>query len=260
MGEKEGGGDGKANGGKKEEVSTSIVLKIDMHCEGCVKKITKSAKKFHGVENVLADTASNKLTVKGKISPVVLRELLEHKTKKKVEIISPLPGKKDGGDDKKKTDEKKAAGDDKKNKEPLELTVVLKIKLHCDGCIQRIRKIIRKYKGVTKVDIDTEKDLVTVKGTMDMKALQPYLKEKLKRGVEIVPPKKEEKKEEKKAEGDGSTEKKPAEKKGETNKMEQVTYVNGYGFEYVAANGYSVQYVHAPQIFSDENPNACSIM
>lgn len=45
--------------------------------------------------------------------------------------------------------------------------------------------------GVSKVDIDTQKDLVTVKGTMDAKALQPYLKEKLKRGVEIVPPKKD---------------------------------------------------------------------
>lgn len=53
--------------------------------------------------------------------PGTLREWLENKTKKKVDIISPLPGKTEakkeggggGGDDKKKTEEKKG-GDDKK--------------------------------------------------------------------------------------------------------------------------------------------------
>lgn len=41
------GGEKKADGGKKVEAPT-IVLKIDMHCEGCVKKIIKSVKKFEG--------------------------------------------------------------------------------------------------------------------------------------------------------------------------------------------------------------------
>lgn len=41
--------------------------------------------------------------------------------------------------------------------------------------------------GVEKVlNIAADKDLVTVKGTMDAKELAAYLKEKLKRNVEIV--------------------------------------------------------------------------
>lgn len=41
------------------------------------------------------------------------------------------------------------------------------------------------------MSVDRQKDLVTIMGTMDTKALAKILKEKLKRSVEIVPPKKE---------------------------------------------------------------------
>lgn len=41
------------------------------------------------------------------------------------------------------------------------------------------------------MDVYAAKDLVTVKGTMDVKELAPYLKEKLKRSVEVVLPNKE---------------------------------------------------------------------
>lgn len=291
---------GEKEGEKKGDASNTIVLKIDMHCEGCVKKITKSVKKFEGVETVHGDSGTNKLTVIGKVAPGTLREWLEHKTKKKVEIVTPQPAKKEpakegsgggggGGEDKKKAEEKKAGGgggggEDKKPKEAPVPTVVLKIRLHCDGCTTRIRKIISKYKGVHAVDIDTQKDLVTVKGTMDVKALQPYLKEKLKRGVDIVPPKKEggDKKEggggEKAKGGDGGGEKKGGGDGGakvEASKMDYFGYGSGFGyggFEYGHHNVHPIvnpnappppqygQYVHAPQIFSDENPNACSIM
>lgn len=57
---------------------------------------------------------------------------------------------------------------------------------------------------------DSDKDLVTVKGTMDMKDLLPYLKEKLKRPVEIVPPKKD----------DGGGDKKAKESGGEKKEKE----------------------------------------
>lgn len=72
------------------------------------------------------DCAGNKLTVKGDVDPSWLREKVEQKTKKKVELVSPQP-KKDGGaggdkkpDDKaeKKTDEKKK-DEEKKPKEVL---------------------------------------------------------------------------------------------------------------------------------------------
>lgn len=52
--------------------------------------------------------------------------------------------------------------------------------------------------------VDAAKDLVTVKGTMDVKDLAPYLKEKLRRAVEVVPPKKEEEKKDKAGSGDSA--------------------------------------------------------
>lgn len=72
-----------------------------------------------GVEKVKTDCEANKLTVTGNVDPTWLRERIEYKTKKKVELISPQP-KKDGGDKKKeepKKEEAKKPADDKKPKE-----------------------------------------------------------------------------------------------------------------------------------------------
>lgn len=143
------------------------------------------------------------------------------------------------------------------------------------------------FAGVENVGFDSAKDLVTVKGTMDVKSLPETLKEKLKRSVEIVPAKKDDggaggdkKKDgggggggEEKEKGGGGDEKKKdggggggGEKEKaaaaavapamavpvmEANKME---YYSPYG------GGYRIEMVHAPQLFSDENPNACSVM
>ncbi|XP_054800496.1 heavy metal-associated isoprenylated plant protein 6-like [Prosopis cineraria] len=303
---------------KKDEGPAPIVLKLDMHCEGCVKKIKRSVRHLEGVEDVKADMSANKLTVFGKVDPTLVQGKLAEKTKRKVELISPQPKKDDGAGKKsdqkapekkaeeKKPDEKKA----EEGKKPKESTAVLKIRLHCDGCISKIRRIILKFKGVESVDIDGAKDLVTVKGTMDVKELTPYLKDKLKRNVEVVPPKKEgggEKKEAK--EGGGGGEKKDAEAKpaagGDGEKKEEapkveVSKMEYYGFppptfwynghvpsEPSHAMGVHPGYVnqgyygnpqnvnqgyplvepppfymqaHHPQMFSDENPNACSVM
>lgn len=164
------------------------------------------------------------------------------------------------------------------------------------------------FTGVGSVSLDGSKDLVTVKGTMDVKEMVPYLNEKLKRAVEVVPPKKEEEKKEKdgggeKKEKEGEGEKKEkevaaAEAKAEVNKMEfmypivppsfwyqggqfpgQTSYPmevqpsygsNNHFVEQGYVNhGYPMQpplpyYMHPnappPQMFSDENPNACSIV
>lgn len=84
-----------------------------------------------------------------------------------------------------------------------------------------------------EVSIDPHKDLITVKGTMDAKELPGYLNEKLKRCVEVVPATTAGKKDDKK-DKDG---------------------------EYYYCHGeVSMEYVYSPHIFSDENPNACSIM
>ncbi|KAJ9694389.1 hypothetical protein PVL29_010061 [Vitis rotundifolia] len=331
-------------GEKKAEGPAPAVFKIDLHCDGCAKKVRRYVRNLDGVEDVKVDSAGNKVTVTGKVDPVKLREKLEEKTKKKVELISPVPKKeaKDGGADKKsddksekksdekksdekksdekKSDEKKA--DDKKPKEAPVSTVVLKIRLHCDGCIHKIKKIISKSKGVKTVTVDSQKDLVTVTGTMDAKELKPYLEEKLRRTVEIVPPKKDDAGGDKKEKGgggekkEGGGEKKEGDAKAasggkqeeggvkvEVNKMEYhgygsapppqyyygppmynhgypaegpsqwygppmygqgyngpPMYGQGYSGEGPSHHGYVVDHTPPPQIFSDENPNACSVM
>lgn len=342
-----------AGGEKKEEAKIVSVYKVDIHCEGCAKKMKRAIKHCEGVEDVKTDCGANKLTVTGKVDPAKIKERLEEKTKKKVDIVSaPPPPKKDadaaasGGD--KKPDDKPEKKPEEKKEEPKEekkapppppkvSTVVMKIRLHCDGCVQKIRRIILKIKGVESVTIDAGKDLVTVKGTMDEKDLPVYLREKLKRNVDVVPAKKEEGAGDKKDGGgetkgkepatvgggekkEGGGEKKEAggekkeaggekkdggggggEAKMEVNKMEyhgygfqqQPMYWSGeaqpYGSGYAVENyagpshGYANQgYINhgymnpgygnpgyaidprdphnAPQMFSDENPNACYIM
>ncbi|CAD6250929.1 unnamed protein product [Miscanthus lutarioriparius] len=65
-------------------------------------------------------------------------------------------------------------------------TVTLKIRLHYDGYVDRIKRHISKIKGVKDVAFDTAKDLVKVTGTMDATALPAYLREKLSRDVEVI--------------------------------------------------------------------------
>nr|DAD36564.1 TPA_asm: hypothetical protein HUJ06_007205 [Nelumbo nucifera] len=45
-----------------------------MHCEGCAKKVKRSAKGFKGVKG---DCGNNKLTVVRKIDPLKIRERIE---------------------------------------------------------------------------------------------------------------------------------------------------------------------------------------
>jgi copper chaperone CopZ len=297
------------------------------------------------VEEVKADCANNKLTVKGKVDPAVLREKVEQKTKKKVDLVSPQPKKEvaaaggGGGAGEKKSEEKSEKKSEEKSekkvvekkpeekkveekkpeekKAPIEVptnTVVLKIRLHCDGCIHKIKRIISKINGVDKVVPDSAKDTVTVIGKMDVKKLEPYLKEKLKRSVEIVPEvkkdaekkvdKKEEKKSDEKQEKPKAEESKAVVANAEP-KMEMMKMEYGYGnysntytmpmydqsyavHDYAGPSNhyynqdyphhnYMMEYSHPPppvpppqpiyfhdsqghQMFSDENPNGCSVM
>ncbi|KAK8561931.1 hypothetical protein V6N13_148930 [Hibiscus sabdariffa] len=346
-------------GAKKDDGNVTAVYKIDMHCEGCAKKIKRSIKHYQGVEDVKTDSGANKLTVIGKIDPAIIRDRLAEKTKKKVDLISPQPKKDAAAGDKKPEAEKKPEEKKEEKKPPKESTVVLKIRTHCDGCINKIRKIILKVNGVQSVDVDGAKDLVTVKGTMDVKDLVPYLKQKLRRNVDVVPPKKDDAGDKKDAGGDkkdaggdnkdagekkdaggdnkdkakeaaaggGADKKEGGEKKEggggekkegggekkeggggggeakmEVSKMEYHGYgypqqpmywsdgqgyggpsyavegyqnhQQGYGYGYVNPGYMQPGYVnvnqgymmdprhplHAPQMFSDENPNACSLM
>ncbi|CAH2058971.1 unnamed protein product [Thlaspi arvense] len=204
---KSGGGDSTA--APVAAASSAFIYKVDMHCEGCAKKIKRMVKHFDGVKDVAADMRGNKLMVVGKIDPVKLGEKLEEKMKRKVVLANPPPSLPPKVDTSAAVGEKKSDGVDKAAAStppppaaPKESLVALKIRLHCEGCIQKIKKIILKIKGVETVAIDGAKDVVMVKGTMDAKELVPLLTKKLKRTVEpILPAKKD----------DGAAEKKSTE-------------------------------------------------
>lgn len=76
-----------------------------------------------GVKHVTADSNANKVTVVGKVDPSKLREKMAEKLKKKVDLISPQPSKKqdanNDNDNKKKADDKNNANkpDEKKPKD-----------------------------------------------------------------------------------------------------------------------------------------------
>ncbi|CAH8362362.1 unnamed protein product [Eruca vesicaria subsp. sativa] len=280
---KENKGDG-GGGGEKKTASVTVVLKIDMHCEGCASKIVKCVRTFQGVETVKSESDSGKLTVTGDVDPAKIREKLEEKTKKKVDLISPQPKKEKEKDnnnnkndtkDKTKTDEdknKEKKPEEKKPKEAPVITAVLKVDFHCQGCIGKIQKTVTRTKGVNGLTMDREKHLLTVKGTMDVKKLADTLSEKLKRKVEIVPAEKKDKESGNGKEKDSGDKKKGGEGGGKENNggnkggegvnaMEYVAAQPAYGAAYYPGGpyGYPIQ-AHAPQMFSDENVNACVVM
>ncbi|XP_070006286.1 heavy metal-associated isoprenylated plant protein 3-like isoform X1 [Nicotiana sylvestris] len=241
---------------KKEGGNLTVVLKVDFHCDGCTLKIIKAVRSFEGVEKVTCDGEANKVTVIGKVDPLKLKEKVERKTNKAVQLVSPLPK------DCKKQKVPGENGENKKQKpkerEPPFTTAVLKIHLHCEGCIQKIQKVITKNKGYKEMKMDMEKDLVTVTGSMDMKELVEDLKRQLKKDVVIVLSKKEGG-EKKNGGGGGGNGKGKDGQGGDNNKAWQMDN-NGmqvhYGYPYM--DMYSA--IQASEIFSDENAHACSIM
>ncbi|KAL6842397.1 hypothetical protein ACP4OV_027824 [Aristida adscensionis] len=336
--EKKAGKDGAGAGDKKKDGGAApqpIALKVDLHCAGCASKVRKAIKHAPGVESVTADMKAGKVTVTGPADAVELKERIEARAKKTVQIVSAGAGppkkdteKEEGGAEKKadkekdggekKGDkgkggggegEKKAADkpkeEKKKPKEPKEETVTLKIRLHCEGCIDRIKRRVQKIKGVKDVVVDAAKDLVKVTGTMDASALPEYLRDKLCRPVEVVAPGKDGGDKKDKGAGDGGEKKDGAgggdEKKDKSAAaaasvapmpladagMFQMPPHYGYApyppapgayyggaapppnpgfYPYAAAGQYPptsypyAAHVQAPQMFSDENPNACSVM
>ncbi|XWS22816.1 hypothetical protein CRYUN_Cryun29cG0068400 [Craigia yunnanensis] len=50
-------------------------------------------------------------------------------------------------------------------------TCVLKVNIHCDGCKQKVKKLLQRIEGVYQVSIDAEQQKVTVSGSVDCATL-----------------------------------------------------------------------------------------
>ncbi|XP_056172521.1 heavy metal-associated isoprenylated plant protein 6-like [Syzygium oleosum] len=255
---------------KKNETkrSSTLVLRIRLHCDDCIRIIQKYILQYKGVESVVIDASKDQVSVTGVVEMKELAPYLKDKIRRNVEVVLTTKG-----------------GDEEKERSS---TLVLRIRLHCDDCIRIIQKYILKYKGVESVVIDASKDQVSVTGVVEMKELVPYLKDKIRRNVEVVPTTKggdEEIKDKVNTGGlggDGDYGKKEEQTPLTKNVNQRenhwslphpITHSNdgeihnwNYGTE--AYQGYMNQGAayqrfnqsYAPDIFSDENPNACSIM
>ncbi|XP_027347616.1 heavy metal-associated isoprenylated plant protein 3-like [Abrus precatorius] len=266
------------NNKENQDTNSTFVLKLDMHCDGCASKIIRHLRAFQGVETVKAESDAGKVTVTGKVDPAKVRDNLAEKLNKKVELITSQPKKKENKDTKPNNQSHNKIIKDKE----VETTAVLKMALHCQGCLDRIGKTVLKTKGVKEMAIDKEKETVTVKGTMNVEALVGNLMEKLKRKVEVDPPKKDKDSDnkeggKKKNKGGGGGDKNENEEGGEKMEQNRMEHLppppSGFGYGYGYGNFGGLNYVpvypeqmhfhlHAPppQMFSDENPNACSVM
>ncbi|KAG7034012.1 Heavy metal-associated isoprenylated plant protein 8 [Cucurbita argyrosperma subsp. argyrosperma] len=245
----------------EDESPPEIVLKVDMHCEACARKVARALKGFQGVENVTTDSRAGKVVVKGKeADPLKVCERLQKKSGRKVELISPLP--------KPAPEEQQPKEDDKQPKEekkeeapppPAVVTVVLNVQMHCEACAQVLKKRIKKFKGVESVETELASNQVIVKGVMDPSKLVDHVSKRSRRPASIVVKEEEKKEEEKKEEEKPAAEEKPEEKK-ETQEEDDKKF-DIKRLEYWPSTKYYTEYAYVPErLFSDENPNACSIM
>ncbi|KAI3673618.1 hypothetical protein L6452_39742 [Arctium lappa] len=272
-----------------------VVLRVFMHCEGCARKVRRCLKGFEGVEDVFTDCKTHKVVVKGeKADPMKVLERVQKKSNRKVELLSPVPKPPAPEEVKKPEEQEPPKPEEKKDEPPPVITVVLKVHMQCEGCAQEIRKRILKMKGVESVVPDLKNSQVAVKGTFPAAELVDYVHRRTGKQAAIVKqdpePKKEEKKNDKDEKnagtgdgGDGAggekkEEKNPDEggekKQEDAGKPEDAAAVmemrkNEYYYfqppnyqlypsRYAAESAYG--YSTAPQMFSDENPNACSVM
>ncbi|KAL4312406.1 hypothetical protein GQ457_01G046360 [Hibiscus cannabinus] len=251
-------GEDKKEEAKKEEENPEIVLKVDMHCEACARKVARTLKGFQGVEHVATDSKANKVVVKGKTAnPTKVYERLLKKYGRKVELVSPLPKPPPPPEE-----EKKQENQEPKPKEepppppPAVITVVLKVGMHCEACAHVLRKRIRKIKGVESVETDVGNEQVIVKGTVHPTKLVEYICKRTGKQATVVKGE-ENKQEEKKEEIKTNKENQEEEAKGGEKDEKQGDDIKRS--EYLPSKYYS-EFEYPPQFFSDDNPNACSLM
>ncbi|WVZ75300.1 hypothetical protein U9M48_023370 [Paspalum notatum var. saurae] len=284
---------------KKEEappppqpLPEEVVMRVYMHCEGCARKVKKILKGFDGVEDVSADSKSHKVIVKGKkaaADPMKVVQRVQKKTGRKVELLSPVPPPKEEKKEEEKKEEPEPPKPEEKKEEPMVLAVVLKVHMHCEACAQVIKKKILKMKGVQSVDADLKASQVTVKGVFEEAKLADYVHRRTGKHAAIVKcepiaaenagdgnakdekkaeggeAKKDDGKEENKDGGDGKeADKLKDDGDGEEKEKDPAAiaspYVHYPRFNHPSGYAYGYTYQYPPQLFSDENPNACSVM
>ncbi|XP_058194384.1 heavy metal-associated isoprenylated plant protein 8-like [Rhododendron vialii] len=208
---------------KKQNPYGVIVLGVYMHCQGCADTITKYLRGSDGVEQIEIDLKNHKVTVKGKdVDPENVVERLRKKSNKHISLISPI------------LEGRKEEGKEEKKEESNVVEAVLKIYMHCESCAADIKYSIHKMQGVLAVETDMKNSQVIVKGAFDPKKLVDFINRRAGKNAVVV--------------------------KQTPDKKEDVKGKKGKKTEGEGDQIYPPGLVYAPQIFSEENPNACSVM
>ncbi|CAN4085608.1 unnamed protein product [Withania somnifera] len=226
--------------------------------------------------------AQNHLTIKGVIEPQAVCDRITKKTKRVAKVLSPLPP---------------AEGEPLPEVVASQVngltTVELNVNMHCEACAEQLKKKILRMRGVRSAETEASTGKVTVTGTMDANKLVDYVYRHTKKQAKIVPqpepekpaeetkpeeakpveePKPEEKKDDNEAapeKKDGGDDEKPPEEGGGGGGGEEMIVPIGdhddqqtitkmmYYYQYQPL--YVIERIPPPQLFSDENPNACCI-
>ncbi|PWA81091.1 Heavy metal-associated domain, HMA [Artemisia annua] len=223
---------------KKETISIAV-YKANLHCPKCAHDIKKPLMRTPGVHKVDVKHEKNEITVEGTFEVKKIHERLEKWSRKTVEIVS---------------QDKKSLEIRETKKETIKITKV-KAYMHCDKCEHDLRAKLLKHKGIHNVKTDIKSQTVVIEGTIEAEKIVTYMQKRARKHAEIItehPPK--EKVIEKKVE----TKEKVIVETTKTVEFEEKNKVQAKGKD--GEVPYFVHYVYAPQLFSDENPNACLIM
>ncbi|KAK2650930.1 hypothetical protein Ddye_018419 [Dipteronia dyeriana] len=244
---------------KKKEADGVItgIYKVNLHCPQCASKIKKPLLRTQGVQSVEADIEKSEIKVKGVIDVVKIHKSIEKLSKRKVELISPqIKINKETA----ATEIKKLAA--KENKESIIRTTSVKVHMHCEKCEHDLQKKLLKHRGVHSVKTDMKAQTVTVQGTIESDKLLSYFRKKVHKHADIITSKPDQKREEKK-EKEKEKEKEKVEAAISSQSTKIVEFKEEVKVEVKSKEisaPYFIHYVYAPQLFSDENPNACSIV
>ncbi|KAL7083452.1 hypothetical protein ACP275_14G163300 [Erythranthe tilingii] len=220
----------------KIEVITAV-YKTYLHCPKCAHDIQKPLLRIPGVHRVDANFEKGEITVKGAIDAKKIHARLQKWSNKKVELIS----------------ETKSNEEVKKEKIR---TITIKAYLHCDQCEKEARRRLLLHRGIHNVKTDIKSQTITVEGVIESGKLIAYMRERVHKYGEIINVQEKKKELEKKEE---KREKVVDEVKSAGDKVVEFKEVVVKEVEFKAEVPYFIHYVYAPQMFSDENPNACSI-
>ncbi|XP_076956231.1 heavy metal-associated isoprenylated plant protein 4-like [Bidens hawaiensis] len=217
---------------KKETISIAV-YKANLHCQKCAHDIKKPLMRTPGVHKVDVMHEKSEIRVEGTFEVNKIHGRLEKWSRKKVEILS---------------QEKKPMVKEISKKEIIKTTKI-KAYMHCDKCAHDLRAKLLKHKGIHNVKTDIKSQTVLVEGSIEAEKIVTYMQKRARKHVEII------------------TEAPPKEKVEKKVTVDVVsTKIVDFEENKVEAKGidgeipYFVHYVYAPQMFSDENPNACLVM